>query len=341
MALQLILGNPGAGKSHYLFEKVIRGSMQYPEKQFLVIVPEQFTMQTQKDLVRMHPRHGIMNIDVLSFERLAHRVFGEVGGEHRRILEDTGKNLILRRIAEEKKDELVLLGGNLKKLGYISEVKSLLSEFTQYRMQPEELRRVMEQNKENPQLYFKLKDMLVIYESFREYLEGMYLTVEELLDALEQVVERSETVWGSVIALDGYNGFTPVQMKLLGAPAASGAFASGLAFDLYVRQADDVDLFRVHPAELPVYRVRTEAGIYGFERPKYLPHDFKVFVVVQCERRVYAGGGEDGDYYVALFLSRGGAHYAPNRLDYVYCTAKLILYTQGVEMGQDIIVLGT
>lgn len=215
MALQLILGNPGAGKSHYLFEKVIRGSMQYPEKQFLVIVPEQFTMQTQKDLVRMHPRHGIMNIDVLSFERLAHRVFGEVGGEHRRILEDTGKNLILRRIAEEKKDELVLLGGNLKKLGYISEVKSLLSEFTQYRMQPEELRRVMEQNKENPQLYFKLKDMLVIYESFREYLEGMYLTVEELLDALEQVVERSETVRGSVIALDGYNGFTPVQMKLL------------------------------------------------------------------------------------------------------------------------------
>lgn len=215
MALQLILGNSGAGKSHYLFEKVIRESMEFPGKQFLVIVPEQFTMQTQKDLVRMHPRHGIMNIDVLSFERLAHRVFGEVGSEHRKILEDTGKNLILRRIAEEKKDELVLLGGNLKKLGYISEVKSLLSEFTLYRVQPDELRRIMEQNRENPQLYFKLKDMLVIYESFRKYLEGMYLTVEELLDALEQVVERSDTVKGSVIALDGYNGFTPIQMKLL------------------------------------------------------------------------------------------------------------------------------
>ena len=143
MALQLILGNSGAGKSHYLFEKVIRESMEFPGKQFLVIVPEQFTMQTQKDLVRMHPRHGIMNIDVLSFERLAHRVFGEVGSEHRKILEDTGKNLILRRIAEEKKDELVLLGGNLKKLGYISEVKSLLSEFTLYRVQPDELRRIM------------------------------------------------------------------------------------------------------------------------------------------------------------------------------------------------------
>ena len=190
--------------------------MEQPDRQFLVIVPEQFTMQTQRDLVQMHPRHGIMNIDVLSFERLAHRVFDEVGGEHRKILEDTGKNLILRRLAEEKKDQLKLLGGNLKKLGYISEVKSLLSEFTQYRIRTEQLEQMMEQNRDNPQLYYKLSDMKIISESFESYLEGAYLTAEELLEALEQTVERSASVRGSVIVLDGYTGFTPVQMSLLG-----------------------------------------------------------------------------------------------------------------------------
>lgn len=215
MALQLILGNSGAGKSHYIFEKVIRESEEHPKKQFLVIVPEQFTMQTQKDLVTMHPRHAIMNIDVLSFERLAHRVFDEVGGEHRKILEDTGKNLILRRLAEEKKGELTILGGNLKKLGYISEVKSLISEFTQYRVTSGQLSEMMEQNRNNPQLYYKLKDMKVIYDSFQKYLEGTYLTSEELLGALEQTVEESPTVRGSVIVLDGYTGFTPVQLSLL------------------------------------------------------------------------------------------------------------------------------
>ena len=51
MALQLILGNAGAGKSHYIFEKIIQESMEHPTKQYLIIVPEQFTMQTQKDLV--------------------------------------------------------------------------------------------------------------------------------------------------------------------------------------------------------------------------------------------------------------------------------------------------
>ena len=215
MALQLILGNSGAGKSHYIFEKIIKEAEEAPGKQFLVIVPEQFTMQTQKDLVMMHPRRGIMNIDVLSFERLAHRVFEEVGGEHRKILEDTGKNLILRRLAEEKKDELTLLGGNMKKLGYISEIKSLLSEFTQYRVTSTQLEEMMERNQNNPQLYFKLKDMKVIYDSFQAYLEGTYLTAEELLGALEQTVERSEAVQGSVIVLDGYTGFTPVQLSLL------------------------------------------------------------------------------------------------------------------------------
>ncbi len=215
MALQLILGNSGAGKSHDIFKKIIEESSQNPKKQFLIIVPEQFTMQTQKDLVMMHPGRGIMNIDVLSFERLAHRVFDEVGQEHRKILEDTGKNLVLRRLAEERKDELTLLGGNMKKLGYISEVKSLISEFTQYQVTSEQLLKMMEQNQSNPQLYFKLKDMKILYDSFQEYLKGTFLTAEELLGALEQTVERSNTVKGSVLVLDGFTGFTPVQLGLL------------------------------------------------------------------------------------------------------------------------------
>ena len=54
MPLQLILGNSGSGKSHFLYKKVIEESIAHPEQNYMVIVPEQFTMQTQKDLVDMH-----------------------------------------------------------------------------------------------------------------------------------------------------------------------------------------------------------------------------------------------------------------------------------------------
>ena len=73
MSLQFIFGNSGSGKSRYLYEQVIAGACENPNRNYIVLVPEQFTMQTQKELVRLHPRHGIMNIDVLSFGRLAHR----------------------------------------------------------------------------------------------------------------------------------------------------------------------------------------------------------------------------------------------------------------------------
>ena len=132
MSLQFIFGNSGSGKSHYLYQQIVEESIRHPEKNYLVLVPEQFTMQTQKDLVRMHPRHGIMNIDVLSFARLAYRVFEETGVKKIPVLDDEGKNLILRKIAGNYEDKLTVLKGNIKKLGYISEVKSVISEFTQY-----------------------------------------------------------------------------------------------------------------------------------------------------------------------------------------------------------------
>ena len=74
MALKFIFGPSGSGKSCQLYQEIIEASMAHPERSYIVLVPEQFTMQTQKDLVSMHPRKGIMNIDVLSFGRLAYRV---------------------------------------------------------------------------------------------------------------------------------------------------------------------------------------------------------------------------------------------------------------------------
>ena len=67
MSLQLIMGNSGSGKTHYLYESVIKESLENPTRNYLIIVPEQYTMQTQKEVVMRHPRGGIMNIDVLSF----------------------------------------------------------------------------------------------------------------------------------------------------------------------------------------------------------------------------------------------------------------------------------
>lgn len=216
MSLQFIFGGSGSGKSHYLYENIVRQSVEEPEKNYLVLVPEQFTMQTQKDLCLAHPCGGIMNIDVLSFARLAHRVFEEVGRDNRMILDDEGKNLVLRKIAGNYEEELTVLKGNLKKQGYISEVKSVISEFTQYGVDFDRLDEFVESLDSGSYLYYKLKDISRIYQGFEEYLQDRYITKEEMLDVLSDTVPESEFLKGSVVALDGFTGFTPVQDRLLG-----------------------------------------------------------------------------------------------------------------------------
>ena len=189
--------------------------MEHPETNYIVIVPEQFTMQTQKDLVTMHPRHGIMNIDILSFLRLAYRIFDEVGHKDQVVLEDTGKSMLLRKVVANKSKDLILFQNNVRKQGFISELKSLMSEIFQYSVTEEQLLQMEEMAKNRPMLKAKLQDITTIYRGFRELIQDKYITAEEILDVLTSVVDQSDILKNSVICFDGFTGFTPSQYKLL------------------------------------------------------------------------------------------------------------------------------
>lgn len=215
MSLQFIMGPSGSGKSHYLYQKVTEESIKNPDKNYIVLVPEQFTMQTQKDLVMASPRKGILNVDVLSFNRLAYRVFEETGGNDRIILDDVGKSFVIRKTAGDCEQHLRILGGNLKKPGFISEMKSIISEFSQYDIQTQTIDELLETAEEDSNFYHKLKEIQMIYEGFQGYLKDKYITGEELLDVLCFAVPKSKLLKNCVIVLDGFTGFTPVQNKLL------------------------------------------------------------------------------------------------------------------------------
>lgn len=215
MAFQLILGGSGSGKSYCLYTWVIRQARRHPEKNYLVIVPEQFTMQTQRELVRLHPDGGILNIDVLSFERLAYRVFEETGADQRTVLTETGKNLLLRRVAALERDKLKVMKNRLNQPGYLSEVKSMLSELTQYEVSEEDLEEMIALAGQKPQLQCKLEDVRTLYEGFREFRKDRFITAEEVLDVFCRAADDSAMLKNSILAFDGFTGFTPAQQNAL------------------------------------------------------------------------------------------------------------------------------
>ena len=215
MALQFYFGPSGSGKSKKLHQDVLRMAAKDPDCNFLFLVPDQFTMQTQTDLVKESPGGGIMNIDVLSFGRLTHRIFEETGYGRKPVLDDTGKSLVLRKVASSVQEELPVLSGNLNKIGYIHEIKSAISEFKQYGLSVERVGELAEFSKNRGTLYYKLKDLKTLYQAFDTYVAERFITTEDTLALLSRAVHESKIMKNSVVIFDGFTGFTPIQYRLI------------------------------------------------------------------------------------------------------------------------------
>ncbi len=218
MSLQFYFGPSGAGKSRQLYEEIIRRAQEREAglaKNYFVIVPDQFTMQTQKDFVMLSKLGGIMNIDVLSFGRLSYRILEEVGCQEIPVLDDTGKSLVLQKVAANLKEELPTLGSLLHKQGYIHEVKSAISEFMQYGISTEDVDQLIAFAEKKGALVHKLKDLKCLYKGFVDYIQGNYITTEEKLDVLRRSLHQSKLLAGSVVIFDGFTGFTPIQNRLI------------------------------------------------------------------------------------------------------------------------------
>ena len=216
MAVHYIFGSAGAGKSYELCRRIKELAKKEPGTRYLVIVPEQFTLQTQKDFVTISDENrGIMNIDVLSFLRLAYRVFEGTGGADRLVLEDTGKSMIVKKVAMQHEGELLMFGRNVHKAGFISEIKSILSEFYQYDIGEEELLQMQQAAGGNAALKRKLSDIALLYRGFQDFLADRYITTEGILSLLGKKAENSRMIVGSVFCFDGFTGFTPSQYALL------------------------------------------------------------------------------------------------------------------------------
>ena len=105
MSLQFITGACGSGKSTYLCRSICQEAKKHIDKNYIILVPDQFTLETQKNMVEFSGGQGILNIDVLSFHRLAYRVLEEMPVHRRTVLEDMGKMMLLRKVFAEEKEE--------------------------------------------------------------------------------------------------------------------------------------------------------------------------------------------------------------------------------------------
>ena len=128
MALQCVLGAGRTGKTDYIYQQMIKESMENRDENFFFLVPDQSTLNAQRELITRHPNHGTMNIDVVGFYRLSYRVFEELSYIPKELLNDEGKSMVIRKVMGECRKDLLVFGSGMEKQGFIDEMKSFFAE---------------------------------------------------------------------------------------------------------------------------------------------------------------------------------------------------------------------
>lgn len=214
MGLQLVIGRAGTGKTSYCYKKIEEALKENIEGSLIMIVPDQFNLQTQEALAyKIHP--GLLKVEVQSFKNLAIRIFGEIGGPQEPIVDDLARLMILRKIIEENKNDLTLFKKSGRKAGFMECLNLLITEFEQYRVSPEVLDDIYDKSNSSPALQRKIHDIKIIYLGFMDYIESQFLTNEQIIDVLIDKVKDSDYLRGANIWMDGFYGFTPQQYELI------------------------------------------------------------------------------------------------------------------------------
>lgn len=211
MSIRYIIGRSATGKSHLVLEEIKKNlnSGTHKQKKLILIVPQQYTLQAERNLIEKLNLPGIIDVEVLSFDRLAYNVLNEVGGITRIHIDGQGKNMILRKIIDETKDKLSIYRTASAQDGFISLFDELLTELKQNKIAPEDLKKMINDSDGDKIINNKLNDITQIYEKFNRYLEGRYIDSEDYINLLIEKIEASSLLKDAKIWIDGFNSFTP------------------------------------------------------------------------------------------------------------------------------------
>ncbi|MEZ2659830.1 helicase-exonuclease AddAB subunit AddB [Aneurinibacillus aneurinilyticus] len=266
MALRIIVGRAGSGKSAHCIREIRDRQQQQPMGAPLIyLVPQQMSFQVEYELAAQAGVPGTMRAQVFSFRRLAWKILQEVGGLSRIHIDSTGMKMILRRILEKRGGELRVFGRAMDRNGFTDQLEEMYGELVRHGMTAEDLLVQQEalirrnEGEGNGFLADKLHDMHLIYDELERYLADRYLDTEHYLPLLAERLERSRYICGAEIWVDGFEHFTPQELLVLkGLWTCAGDMTVTLTLEAPSDPGtvpDELDLFY---SSAITYRVLTE-----------------------------------------------------------------------------------
>lgn len=215
MSLRLICGRAGSGKTRFCLEEIKAGIQKNTGNQLVYLVPEQFSFQAERDLTAILETGGILKTEVLSFRRMAFRIFNQLGGITYPHIHPAGKCMLIYRILDKMRDSFNIFSRAFDREGFVNTVSTLITEFKRYNVTPDHLKKAGEELGEDHPLTGKLAELHLIYEEFEKALSRQYRDSDDDLTLAARKLETSSLYSGAEIWIDGFTSFTPQEYRLI------------------------------------------------------------------------------------------------------------------------------
>ena len=288
-------------RPHRLLSEIIdrMGKCAAEGKRCMLLVPSQFTLQAEIEVMTRLNLEGTFLIDVLSPGRLQGRVFERAGQPNRVIFDERGKRMVLSEIIEQEKENLTVYRSAAENgaLGLAEKMSSVIADVKRSGKTAQELLLALdgvdEAQRDRPSMR-KLADAARLYAAYEQRMAGMLSDAEDVSRELLSRMARSGVLAGQNVFVYGFDMITP-------AFAAELVYMAGLADALTVavetdqNQAPDGRLFA--PVNFSIDRLRRKAEESGIsvqrealDRPLDAPSD-----VQQMERALFALGAASAE----------------------------------------------
>ena len=209
MALRIIYGKTGTGKSSFCFSEIAK--LIEKEENIYYITPEQFSFTAEKNLMNFLKEKAVINAEVITFSRMANRALNEIGGSNKTNLSKCGKAMLIYSILSKYQNEFQFLGKSDEniEIGIQS-----ITELKKHGITMENLEKEIE-NIDDTYLQTKLKDIGLIYKNFEEQISQNYIEETDLLDFLAKNIENLKWLQNSIIYIDEFSGFTAQEYEVI------------------------------------------------------------------------------------------------------------------------------
>ncbi len=209
--LKLILGRARTGKTTYV-RRILAENAENGNS--ILIVPEQFSFESEKAIIEMLGAKKASDISVLSFTSLAKKILDKYTPDRKPSVTDAAKTVIMSLTLEALSEKLKIFGRCARNRSSVAEILHITDELIQCDVSYEEMNSAARESG-NRILIDKAREIELISTLYSAMLTEKFSDDRYMINAAAEIAARERLFEGKTVFIDDFTGFTAQQNLML------------------------------------------------------------------------------------------------------------------------------